>query len=182
MSVAFPRCFNPVFPHLKPSRWPPFLPVILCLLVASYSFLLLCPLVFFSLCLPFFASVCSFSISSLCLFSTVLGRREQTSLKYQKTDQEAPLVPPPPSMNSPSLLLTDKQKREPAGLAAVYCLSPLPLALCFLPKRGRVVQWGQYLCMHISECVCPPLARTSLTQRMLLCLKQTTDSLGLMAV
>lgn len=88
-------------------------------------------------------------ISFLCLSSRVLRRREQTSLKYQKADQEASLVPPflltlPPS-------LTDKQKSEPAGLAAVYCLPS------FLLSLSPFFLWRDRLLTRLDMCVCVSL-------------------------
>lgn len=144
-SIQFPRVD---FPSILPLS-----------LGATSIFLLLCPLVFFGLIvflsLPPSVAV---SFSSLCLFITVLGRREQTSLKYQKTDQEASLVSPP-STNSPSPFLTDKQKRA----CRISCLpSLLYPTLPFLLWRG-----GPFT----RPDVCVALSGTSLACRRPLCWK-----------
>lgn len=99
----------------------PFLPAIQCALSHFFSLLLLCLLVFFQpFSLPLSAA---FSISSLCLCESV--GEERTDLFKISKDRSGGLAGPSLSANSPSLLLTDKQKSEPAGLAAVYCLPSL---------------------------------------------------------
>ncbi len=77
-----------------------------------------------SVSLPLFASVCSFFY----LFSLFLQQsvgEERTDLFKISKDRSGGLAGPSLSANSPSLLLTDKQKSEPAGLAAVFCLLSL---------------------------------------------------------
>lgn len=105
---AFPHCFDLPSPHFQLSHFPPFHPAIqfvLCHFCSPPRPSCLFQPPSLSLCLSFSLPLSAgFSISSLCLSSRVLGRREQTSLKYQKTDQEASLVPPvlltlPPSFS-----------------------------------------------------------------------------------
>lgn len=114
----------------------PSLPAIQCVLSHFFFLLLLCLLVFFqplslSLSLPLFAA---FSISSLCLSDSV--GEDRTDLFKISKDRSGGLAGPSPSANSPSLLLTDKQKSEPAGLAAVYCLPSLLYPSLFSSRRG----------------------------------------------
>lgn len=107
MAEAFPHCFDLLSPRFQLSSFSHFP------LVIFFFFLLLC-IVFFSLSLSFFASVCSF-FNFFCLFS-------RTDLFKISKDRSGGLAARSLSAYSPSLFLTDKQKSETAGLAALYCL------------------------------------------------------------
>lgn len=122
---AFPRCFDLVPPHFQLSHFPLPSSYSVCLVPLLFSPPLSSAfLSFFSLSLPLFASVCSlFYLFSLSLQQSV--GEERTDLFKISKDRSGGLAGPSLSANSPSLLLTDKQKSEPAGLAAVYCLPSL---------------------------------------------------------
>lgn len=128
MAEAFPYCFNLPSPHFQLSHFPPF--------PSSHSVCLVpfllspppprpsCLFQPVSLSLFLSASVCRFFY----LFSLSLQQsvgEERTDLFKISKDRSGGLAGPSLSANSPSLLLTDKQKSEPAGLAAVYCLPSL---------------------------------------------------------
>lgn len=110
----------------------------------------------------------------------MLGRREQTSLKYQKTDQEASLVAPLSTNSPPPLLLTDKQKSEPAGLAAVYSLPSLLYPSLFSSCGGEDC-WLGLICVHVCEriCVCYLVCSQLSLQEAIVFQTQSTDDLGL---
>ena len=111
---------------------PLFHPAIQFVLYHFFS-LLLGLLVFFSLSLSLSFSLSLFFLSaSVCRFFYLFSPSLQQSVREERTDlfkiskdRSGGLAGPSLSANSPSLLLTDKQKSEPAGLAAVYCLPSL---------------------------------------------------------
>lgn len=112
----------------------PFLPAIQHALPHFFSLLLFYLLVFFSLYLSLFSSLCCFFyLYSMSLQQSV--GEERTDLFKISKDRSGGLAGPSLSTNSPSLLLTDKQKSEPAGLLA--SLPPLSFSPFFL-WRGSV--------------------------------------------
>lgn len=87
---AFSCCFDLVSPHFQLSHFAFPSSRSACLASSPFS-----PSIFFffSPAFVFLSLSASIAFLSLLLFRRMLGRREQSSLKYQKTDQEAPLVP-----------------------------------------------------------------------------------------
>lgn len=124
---AFPHCFDLPSPHFQLSHFPPFHPAIqfvLCHFCSPPRPSCLFQPPSLSLSVFLSASVCRFFY----LFSLSLQQsvgEERTDLFKISKDRSGGLAGPSRSANSPSLLLTDKQKSEPAGLAAVYCLPSL---------------------------------------------------------
>lgn len=140
MGKAFPRCFDLVLPHFQLSHYafPSSHSVCLVPFLFSPPPLPSCLFQPLSLFLSLFASVCSF----FCLFSPSLrqsvGEESRDLFKISK-DRSGGLASPSLSTHSPSLLLTDKQKSEPAVLA-VYCLPSL-LYPSLLSSWGGVDCW-----------------------------------------
>lgn len=154
---AFPCCFDLVSPHFQLSLFASPSSHSGCLSHFFFLFLL-CLLVFFSLSISLSLSLplsAAIYLSSLSLRQSV--GEERTDLFKISKDRSGGLAGPSLSTNSPSLLLTDKQKSEPAGLAAVYCLSSL-LHPSLFSSCGEVDCWLVliYVCVYL--CVLPCLA------------------------